>query len=179
MHFKKDRIILIAMERLKYAAAQAVVVIVIGFVVAFANNAVSVNGINPFRKVADVPLVENSHNAGTESIRIISLERMRGIVESGGLVIDARTPGEYEDGHIPSAVLFDYYEMARYLDDVLPLIVPGEEVVLYCTGPTCEDSELLARELYTMGYTNLLVFSGGFEEWVSAGLPVETGSPTL
>ena len=44
-----------------------------------------------------------------------------------------------------------------------------------CAGPECEDSELLARELYTMGYTNLLVFRGGYEAWTEAGLPVETG----
>ena len=170
---------MIAMERLKYAAAQAGVVIVLGFIIAFAGNAISVNGINPFRKVADVPVVGENNDAGTEGIRVIGIERMREIVESGGMVIDARTPGEYEDGHIPSAILLDYYEMARYLDDVLSLIEPGGEITLYCTGPTCEDSELLARELYAMGYTNILVFKGGYEEWVAAGLPVETGSPGL
>ncbi len=167
------------MERLKYAAAQAGVIIVIGFVVAFAHNALSVNGINPFRKIADVPVVEEHNDTGTEGIRVIGLERMREIVESGGMVIDARTPGEYEDGHIQSAVLLDYYEMPRYLDGVLSLIEPDSEIALYCTGPACEDSELLARELYAMGYTNLLVFKGGYDEWIAAGLPVEMGSPGM
>ncbi len=163
------------MERLKRAAAQAVVVIIIGFVVAFVGNALSVNGINPFRKVAVVPMVDNGNSVEKEGIRVISLERMQAIVESGGLVIDARTPGEYEEGHLPFAVLLDYYEMARYFDEVLALITHEQEITLYCTGPTCEDSELLARELYAMGYTNLLIFSGGYDEWVAAGLPVETG----
>lgn len=163
------------MERLKYAAAQAVVIIIIGFIVAFAGNALSVNGINPFRKVAVVPMIDNGNAIDKEGIRIINLERMQAIVESGGLVIDARTPGEYEEGHIPSAVLLDYYEMARYFDEVLAPITPEHEITLYCTGPTCEDSELLARELHAMGYTNLLIFTGGYEEWIAAGLPVEMG----
>lgn len=179
LHFHGGRVILTAMERLKYAAAQAVVVLILGFVFAFAHNGVSVNGIDPFRKIADVPVLQEHNNTGTGGIRIIGLERIQKIVDSGGMVIDARTPGEYEDGHIPSAILLDYYEMARYLDGVLPLIEPGTEIALYCTGPTCEDSELLARELYAMGYTNLLVFKGGYEEWVAADLPVETGPPGM
>ncbi len=165
------------MERFKYALAQAVAVLILGFIIAFAGNAISVNGINPFRKVADIPVVGEDVDAVTDGIRAIGLERMREIVRSGAIVIDARTAGEYEEGHIPSAILVDYYEMGRYLDVVLPRISPEQEITVYCAGPDCEDSELLARELYTMGYTNLRVFKGGYEEWIAAGLPVETGYP--
>jgi hypothetical protein len=28
-----------------------------------------------------------------------------------------------------------------------------------------------------MGYTALLLFKGGYEEWIAADLPVETGFP--
>jgi rhodanese-related sulfurtransferase len=60
---------------------------------------------------------------------------------------------------------------------VLACIEPDQEITLYCAGPECEDSELLARELYAMGYTALLLFKGGYEEWIAADLPVETGFP--
>lgn len=167
------------MERLKYALAQAVAVLILGFIIAFAGNAISVNGINPFRKIADVPVVPEDTDTATGGIRVIGLERMRDIVRIGAIVIDARSAGEYEEGHIPSAILVDYYEMGRYLDDVLQRLSPEQEITLYCAGPDCEDSELLARELYTMGYTNLLVFKGGYEEWIAAELPVETGYPEM
>lgn len=162
------------MERLKYAVAQAVAVLILGFIIAFAGNAISVNGMNPFRKLADVPVVNEGADTATDGIRTVGLERMREIVQSGAIVIDARTAEEYEEGHLPAAILVDYYEMGRYLDEVLPRISPEQEITLYCAGPDCEDSELLARELYTMGYTNLLIFKGGYEEWIAAGLPVET-----
>lgn len=175
------------MERLKYAAAQAAVILMLGVIVAFTHNAVSVNGINPFRKIADVPVVDEStgdepinadHDDAAAAITVIGLERMKEIVAHGSCIFDARTADEYEAGHIPSAVLVDYYEMGRYLDAVLACVTPDQQITLYCTGPECEDSELLARELYVMGYTNLLVFKGGYEVWTEAGLPVEKGSTT-
>jgi rhodanese-related sulfurtransferase len=163
------------MERLKYAAAQAAMILILGFIIAFAGNAISVNGINPFREIADVPVVEEEDDPAAEAIKVIGIERMQQIVDSGGCILDARSSDEYEKGHIPSAILIDYYEMGRYIDDVLAWIEPELEITLYCAGPECEDSELLARELYMMGYINLLVFKGGYEVWTEAGLPVETG----
>jgi rhodanese-related sulfurtransferase len=164
------------MEYLKRAAAQAAVILVIGFIIAFAHNAVSVNGINPFRKIADVPVVPEDGGETAAGIKVIGLERMREIVEAGDPVIDARTAAEYVQGHIPGALLLDYYEMGRYFGGVVSHLTKDEVITLYCAGPDCEDSELLAREFYSMGYTNLLVFKGGYAEWLGAGLPVKTNS---
>ena len=61
------------------------------------------------------------------------------------------------------------------MDDVIPLLGFEEEFVIYCTGPLCEDSEMLARELYTLGYRKILVFRGGLERWEEDGLPLEDG----
>jgi len=167
------------MMRLNGAILQALAVVVIGAVVAFAHNAVNVNGINPFRKINDVPVVEDSvpeeETNKTEGIRFVTLDGFRELLDAGRTVIDARTAVEYEEGHVPGAVLLDYYEMGSYLQAVLPDLSMDEEILFYCGGPECEDSELLARELYMMGFTKLLVFRGGWEEWEAAGLAVESG----
>jgi rhodanese-related sulfurtransferase len=165
------------MEYLKRAAAQAAAILVIGFIVAFAHNAVSVNGIDPFRKRADVPVIPEESGETASGIKVIGLERMREIVDAGDPVIDARTAAEYVRGHIPGALLLDYYEIGRYFGGVVSHLTKDQVITLYCTGPDCEDSELLAREFYSMGYTNLLVFKGGYTEWLRAGYPVETDSP--
>ena len=65
--------------------------------------------------------------------------------------------------------------MGRYLDRVIPLLMPDQDIVIYCTGPECDDSELLARELYAIGFTNIMVYKGGYEEWIDTGLAVEEG----
>jgi rhodanese-related sulfurtransferase len=162
--------------RLKRAILQAVTIGVLSVTVAFIHNAFSKNGINPFRKVSEVPVYENGNgNAGATGIRLISLDKVKEFVEEGRTVIDARTAEEYSSGHIPGAILCDYYEMGTYFEKVLPLLDPLEEIVLYCSGPLCDDSELLGRELFALGYERLNLFKGGMEEWSEAGMPVETG----
>lgn len=164
------------MKHTHSAIIQLVAITVVGTVIAFTFNAFSVNGISPMRKTVDVPVVENGMApAELEAIREITLEEFRAFREGGGVVIDARTREEYEAGHVPGAILLDYYEMGYYLDDVLAMIAPDTEIAFYCTSFTCEDSELLAREFYLLGYRDLLVYRGGMAEWKDAGLEIERG----
>ena len=64
----------------------------------------------------------------------------------------------------------DYYDQ---LKSTIPL---DALIVCYCESVTCDNSENLVRELGLMGYTNVLVYRGGWEEWVAAGNPVD-GTP--
>ena len=165
--------ILFSMNRLRNTLLQAMVIVVAAFVVGFAYNSFSVNGINPFKRIADVPIVEDPGNEVTEGIRFVDLEKTLEIIERGAVVIDSRVAEEYDHGHIPGAVLIDYYDMGNYLDEVLPILSPDQEILVYCYSPTCDDAELLARELFTLGFTRILVFKGGYEEWIESGQPVE------
>ena len=120
-------------------------------------------------------MIDGFQEEEAEGIKVIGIERFRELLDSGAVVLDARTASEYEAEHIPGALLCDYYEIGRYIDCVTDNISPYEEFVIYCTGPDCEDSEMLARELYAMGYRKVLVFKGGIEEWIDSGMPVESG----
>ena len=168
--------------RIKRAIAQAVALVLLGTTAGLVYNAFSANGIDPFRKLDDVPILDNGDTPITEidsrehdGICFVSLEEFQEIIDSGYPVIDARTLEEYLSGHVPGAILLVYFEMGRYFDLVLPRLSPEDRIGVYCTGPLCDDSEMLARELYSMGYTKLCVFRGGMEEWVEAGLDIEHG----
>jgi len=163
------------MKILRNAILQAIAITAVSAVVGFAFNSFSRNGINPFRTLPEVPAAADSAQAGAEGIRIIDLVEARRVVESGASVIDARRKSAYDEGHIPGAILFDYFDMGTYRDQVLPLLSNEGEIMVYCSESTCDDSELLAKELYLLGFTKLLVFKGGFAEWSGAGLPVERG----
>jgi len=163
------------MKILRNAILQTIAIVAVSAVVGFVFNSFSRNGINPFRTPAKVPVATDSTQAGAEGIRIIDLEEARRVVESGVNVIDARRRAQYDEAHIPGAILFDYYDMGTHRDRVLPLLSNEGEIMVYCSEATCEDSELLAKELYLLGFTKLLVFKGGFAEWSGAGLPVERG----
>lgn len=164
------------------ALLQAVLVVAAAAVAALAFNAAQPNGIDPFRRPVDVPIVDRTAAGGGDSVEaahegicFVSLEEFREIVEAGDPVLDARTAVEYDEGHVPGAILCDYFEMGTYFEKVLPGLAPKMRIGVYCSGPLCDDSEMLARELYALGFTNLCVFRGGYEEWTEAGLPVEAG----
>jgi rhodanese-related sulfurtransferase len=163
------------MKLLKKAVLQAVALVIGAAIAGFAHNAYNRNGINPLKRPLRVPVVHGSvvDSLHAEAIHIVEFEEARRFVESGGRVLDARVREIYEDGHIPGAILFDYYQLGTYCEKVLPLLSPDELIMIYCSELTCEDSELLAKELYSFGYRKLLLYKGGFAEWQAAGLPVE------
>jgi len=97
-----------------------------------------------------------------------------------GLVVfvDARDDSHYQAGHIPGAWQFDHYRAENFLAAVLPVCLSAQTVVIYCTGGACEDSEFAAVMLRDAGVPreNLFVYVGGVTEWMTNGLPIETGA---
>ncbi len=91
--------------------------------------------------------------------------------------VDARNQAQYRQGHIPGAYPFDHYRAMEELPNVLPACLNADQVVVYCTGGDCEDSEFGAITLRDAGIPadRLFVFIGGITEWSAEGYPVETG----
>ena len=77
----------------------------------------------------------------------------------------------FEAAHIPGSI--------NILDpaEVLKQLSPDDEIVVYCTNPTCSASVYAYRALQAGGYENTRRYPGGIEDWIEAGYPVEgTGS---
>jgi rhodanese-related sulfurtransferase len=91
------------------------------------------------------------------------------------IFLDARYPGDYKEGHIKGAINFPWEEYEEYESEILPQLPKDEEIIAYCDGTECETSLLLAKELMELGYTNVKVFFGGWQEWQEAGLAIEAG----
>jgi rhodanese-related sulfurtransferase len=91
--------------------------------------------------------------------------------------IDARDEQHYRAGHIPGAREFNPYYPEKYFAAVLPACRQAEQIVVYCNGGDCDDSESAALLLRDVGITTnkLFIYIGGFEEWNSNRLPVEVG----
>jgi rhodanese-related sulfurtransferase len=94
------------------------------------------------------------------------------------VLIDAREEVHYGQGHIPGAYEFDPYRSGKYFDVVVPVCQKAEQIVVYCRGGDCDDSETAALLLRDMGIPNqkLFVYGGGITEWAADNLPVETGA---
>jgi rhodanese-related sulfurtransferase len=93
--------------------------------------------------------------------------------------IDARKDEAYQEGHIPGAFQLDRFHPENYLGDVLPACLGAQQIVVYCNGGECEDSEfaaILLRDSARIPGEKLLVYAGGITEWKAKGLPIETGA---
>ncbi|MBU0482191.1 MAG: rhodanese-like domain-containing protein [Proteobacteria bacterium] len=89
---------------------------------------------------------------------------------SDPVIIDVRTRGEYDRGHIPGAVHIPVLSLPFHLDRV-PVSSRNQEVVVYCAhGPR---AVLAAFFLKVAGFSNLRHLQGNFVGWEKAGYPVE------
>ena len=80
--------------------------------------------------------------------------------ESGYIIIDARTQEEYDQGHIPGAILIPEYEIADRAEKQLP--DKDQLILVYCRSG--RRSKIAAEELVKLGYTNVKEF-GGIIDW--------------
>ena len=80
--------------------------------------------------------------------------------ESGYIIIDARTQEEYDEGHIPGAILIPEYEIAARAENELP--DKDQLILVYCRSG--RRSKIAADELVKLGYTNVKEF-GGIIDW--------------
>jgi len=91
-------------------------------------------------------------------------------------IIDAREPAEYAEGHIPGAVNLPYEQVATDMERLENFDAQGKPIIIYCGGGTCEVSMNLGFSLVGAGKKKVLVYMGGWPEWVSSGYPVAVGA---
>ena len=80
--------------------------------------------------------------------------------ESGYIIIDARTQSEYDEGHIPGAILIPEYEISDRAEKELH--DKNQLILVYCRSG--RRSKIAAEELVKLGYTNVKEF-GGIIDW--------------
>ena len=80
--------------------------------------------------------------------------------ESGYIILDVREQYEYDEGHIPGAILIPYGAIADRAEKELP--DKNQLILVYCRSG--RRSKIAAEELVKLGYTNVKEF-GGIIDW--------------
>jgi rhodanese-related sulfurtransferase len=109
----------------------------------------------------------------------VGLPEFRSAVETKStLILDARPSVFFEQGHVPGALNLARDNFAHDYRHLAPVLQPATDkpTIVYCSGGDCHDSRLVANALLSLGFSNVRVFTGGWEEWSKAGLPVSKGS---
>jgi len=189
------------MRRFQSVALEAVVVAVLGLLFALLGNAVSPRGLRLTRDYfpgQSRPAPIRPSNPGAQqsadqaqavaaSLQKLGLQAARSNEVAQlfsdpryqqGLVIfiDARSDHAFQAGHIPGAWQLDHYHPEKFLPTVMPLCLTAEQIIVYCTGGDCEDSEFAAITLRDAGIPaqKLFVYTGGIKEWTNQ-MPFEVG----
>ncbi len=85
--------------------------------------------------------------------------------DMGAVVLDVRTPEEFAEGHLRSAVLMDFY--APDFKDSIAQLDKGKSYYVYCrSGNRSGKTLAMMREL---GFTHVLDAAGGIGELQMAG----------
>ena len=80
--------------------------------------------------------------------------------QTGYIILDVRTQEEYDQGHIPGAILIPDYEIKARAEEVLT--DKDQLILIYCRSG--RRSKLAAEALVELGYTNIAEF-GGIIDW--------------
>ncbi|MCB0909128.1 MAG: rhodanese-like domain-containing protein [Nocardioidaceae bacterium] len=87
------------------------------------------------------------------------------------LVVDVRTPAEFESSHIPSSINIPVDQLEPHLRTIVT--AAGGTMVLVCQGGG--RAEQAAVKLGSAGLSDMVVLGGGMNSWIQAGAPIEHG----
>lgn len=91
------------------------------------------------------------------------------------VIVDALPPMSYAHSHLPGAINLPPERVDERTTKRIPKLA---EIVVYCSGPDCQSSTETAERLVALGFTNVLHYPGGKNEWRRFDLPLErAGAP--
>lgn len=90
-------------------------------------------------------------------------------------LVEALPLSYYAEAHLPGALNLPHDQV----DELAPTLLPDKSalVVTYCANNPCPNSLIAAQRLAQLGYTNVREYEDGKQDWIEAGLPLETGIP--
>lgn len=92
----------------------------------------------------------------------ITAEEAKKIMDSGEdvVILDVREQDEFDEGHIPGAIMIPYTEIENKAEQMLP--DKDKQILVYCRSG--RRSKIASESLAKLGYTNIKEF-GGIIDW--------------
>lgn len=92
------------------------------------------------------------------------------IKNTGVVVLDVRTPGEFAAGHIQNAINIDVE--ASDFDANIAKLDKSKEYAVYCHSG--RRSGIATQKMVKSGFTKVSNLEGGIQSWQAAGFPLVT-----
>ena len=110
---------------------------------------------------------------GAVTTTLVSRDELAAEIAAGHVtVVDALPASYWAQQHLPGAVNLVTDDVERLAPTVLPDRTTA--IVTHCSNAACPDSQAVARRLEALGYTSVRTYRDGMQDWVEAGLRVES-----
>lgn len=121
-------------------------------------------------RLAEIERIVGTYLKDRASLEPVTVEELEKRLDEGSVVvIDVRPVEEFAAGHIPKALSLPVNQLKRRLAE-LPRT---KEIVAYCRGPYCVQSDEAVSLLRRRGF-NVRRLEVGLPDWRASGLPVVT-----
>ncbi len=108
-------------------------------------------------------------------VATISRDELKAKLDSRApvILVEALPEKYYRHAHLPGAINIPHDQV----DALAPRLLPDKaaEIVVYCANLPCQNSKIAAGRLVDLGYANVREYAEGKQDWIDAGLPVESG----
>jgi rhodanese-related sulfurtransferase len=105
---------------------------------------------------------------------LITRDELRDAIAAGAVtVVETLGPMYFDEAHLPGAVNIPHTQVA----ELAPALLPEKDaaIVTYCSNTACRNSEIAAVQLAALGYSNVRKYAEGKQDWIAAGLAVQSG----
>jgi rhodanese-related sulfurtransferase len=117
-----------------------------------------------------LPFVTACSGQNVASSKVAPADFEKGIGNSNVQVLDVRTAGEFNTGHIKNALLADWNNQQQFTDRV-QYVDKDKPVYIYCLagGRSAAAAEWMRKN----GYQNVIELHGGINAWKKENKPLE------
>ena len=85
------------------------------------------------------------------------------------ILVDVLSHEHFSHVHLPGAINVPL----QLMRDLAPLLFSKQDpIIVYCANPECTASPTAAKILLQLGYTDVLDYAGGIQDWLDHDLPV-------
>lgn len=119
--------------------------------------------------IAALAFVTLSTSACGQTVKSVNVEEAKAMIDKNAkiVVLDVRTPGEWNGGHLKNAKHADI--QSSDFEQKIASIDKNATVVVYCAvgGRSSRAASMMVQK----GYKNVINMAGGINAWNAAGYP--------
>ena len=118
--------------------------------------------------IASVGLLAGCSSSNEATKKVDPVEFSEVIAQPGVIILDVRTPEEFNAGHIANAININVAD-SNFSSEVSKLD-KNATVAVYCRS--ANRSAVATKEMAELGFTDMYDMQGGIIDWEAAGGPV-------